>query len=218
MKTGKATYIFDFDGTLVNSMDLAVGVLLGILDSRSISYPNDIVKTIVPFGFRGVADYYIKNFSLKESSEEIYAEIIRRLVYEYSNTVQPKPTVEKAIRELKSQGFSLNILTASAHELIDPCIQRLGWENLFDNIWSAEDFNLKKSEPYVFLEAAKKLGSNPNDCCMVDDNLIALTAAKKAGLKVVGVYDSYSAEYEDEIRGLADAYLREMEEMLALDI
>jgi beta-phosphoglucomutase-like phosphatase (HAD superfamily) len=89
---------------------------------------------------------------------------------------------------------------------------------LFDNIWSAEDFNLKKSEPYVFLEAAKKLGANPNDCCMVDDNLIALTAAKKAGLKVVGVYDSYSAEYEDEIRGLADAYLREMEEMLALDI
>ena len=218
METGKATYIFDLDGTLVDSMDVAVGVLLGILESHSISYSNDIVKTIVPLGFRGVADYYIKTFALKESSEEIYAEIIDRLVYEYSNRVQPKQTVEKTLRELKAQGFSLNILTASAHELIDPCIQRLGWGNLFDNIWSAEDFNLKKSEPYVFLEAAKKLGVDPGDCWMVDDNLIALTSAKKAGLKVAGVYDSYSNEYVKEIREIADAYLGKMEEILSLDI
>lgn len=207
----KKTFIFDFDGTLVDTMDLAVQVLLGFLKKRDIEYPDDIIKTIIPLGYRGIAAYYVDQFHLQETPEEVYAEIFEQLEFVYANEVMPKCGVGKAIRLLKDRGVHLNILTASPHELLDPCIKRLQWEGLFDNCWSAEDFGMKKSKPEIYLVVSEKLNKRPEDCCMVDDNINALYAAKQAGLKVFAVYDSHSAEYEQEIRSFVDKYISSFE-------
>ncbi|MBQ7924176.1 MAG: HAD family phosphatase [Clostridia bacterium] len=210
----KETYIFDFDGTLVDSMTPAVKVLLGYLDERGVKYPDDIIKTIIPLGYRGIADYYVSEFGLKETPKEVYATIVERLEGVYANDVMPKPEVEKTVAELKARGASLSILTASPHEFLDPCVKRLGWEKYFDNLWSSEDFNMKKSEPFIFIEAAKRLGKQPCECYMVDDNVKALFSAKQAGLKTIAVYDSYSKEYESEMRSFADKYVVVFNEIL----
>ncbi len=208
------TYIFDFDGTLVDSMTPAVKMLLGFLDERGIVYPDDIVNTIIPLGFRGICEYYVHTFGVKETPEEIFAWIIEKLQGLYADEVQPIRGVEKTIRELKSRGASMSILTASPHDFLDPCVKRLGWEDLFDNLWSSEDFQLSKGEPYIFIEAAKRLGKQPNECIMVDDNKHALFAAKRAGLKTVAVYDSFSEQYADEIRSFVDFYANCVDEIL----
>ena len=51
-------YLFDFDGTLVDSMPTYVSVMLRILDENNIKYGEDIVKIITPLGFVGTAKYY----------------------------------------------------------------------------------------------------------------------------------------------------------------
>ena len=148
----KETYIFDFDGTLVDSMTPAVKVLLEFLDARNVKYPDDIVKTIIPLGYKGIASYYVTEFSLKETSQEVYKTIVERLEGVYADEVLPKPEVEKTLQALKARGASLSVLTASPHEFLDPCIKRLGWEKYFDNLWSSYDFNMKKAEPLIFIE------------------------------------------------------------------
>ena len=45
------TYLFDFDGTLVDSMPTYVSVMLRILDENNIKYSSDIVKIITPLGY-----------------------------------------------------------------------------------------------------------------------------------------------------------------------
>ncbi len=212
----KKTYIFDFDGTLVDTMDLAVQVLLGFLKKRGIRYPDDIINTIIPLGYRGIAAYYAEHFHLRETSEEVYAEIFEQLEDVYANEVMPKRGAEELIKSLKERGMRLNILTASPHELIEPCIKRFQWENLFDNCWSAEDFGLKKSDPNIYLAAAERLNKNPRECYMIDDNINALYAAKRAGLKVIAVYDVHSAEYEREMRSFVDKYISSFEDCKAL--
>ncbi len=210
----KETYIFDFDGTLVDSMTPAVSVLLGYLDERGVKYPDDIVKTIIPLGYKGIASYYVNEFALKETPQEVYKVIVELLEGVYANEVTPKPEVEKTLETLKSRGASLNVLTASPHEFLDPCIKRLGWEKYFDNLWSSDDFNMKKAEPFIFIEAAKRLGKQPSECFMVDDNVKALFSAKQAGLKTIAVYDSFSAEYEEEMRAFADKYAVVFDEII----
>jgi len=108
----------------------------------------------------------------------------------------------------------LSVLTASPHEFLDPCIKRLGWEKYFDNLWSSDDFQMKKAEPFIFVEATKRLGVQPSECFMVDDNIQALFSAKQAGLKTIAVYDSYSKEYEKEMRGFADKYAVVFDEII----
>ena len=54
------TYLFDFDGTLVDSMPSYVSVMLRILDENGIEYEDDIVKIITPLGYAGTAEYFKK--------------------------------------------------------------------------------------------------------------------------------------------------------------
>ncbi len=208
------TYIFDFDGTLVDSMTPAVKVLLGYLDERGMKYPDDIVKTIIPLGYKGIADYYVSNFCVNETPKDVYETVVARLKDVYANDVMPKASVEETLKALKASGASLSILTASPHVFLDACVKRLGWEKYFDNLWSSDDFNMKKAEPFIFIEAAKKLGVKAEDCVMVDDNVQALLSAKRAGMKTIAVYDSFSKEYEKEMRSFADKYVYQLKEML----
>ena len=53
------TFLFDFDGTLVDSMPTFVGLMLRILDENGIDYGDDIVKTITPLGLAGTARHFI---------------------------------------------------------------------------------------------------------------------------------------------------------------
>jgi uncharacterized membrane protein len=52
------TYLFDFDGTLVDSMPTYISAMLRILDENNIAYGDDIIKIITPLGVNGTAEYY----------------------------------------------------------------------------------------------------------------------------------------------------------------
>ena len=52
------TYLFDFDGTLVDSMPTYVSVMLRILDEEGVAYDSDVIKIITPLGYHGTAKYF----------------------------------------------------------------------------------------------------------------------------------------------------------------
>ena len=54
------TYLFDFDGTLVDSMPSYISVMLRILDENDVAYGKDIIKIITPLGYLGTAKYYVE--------------------------------------------------------------------------------------------------------------------------------------------------------------
>ena len=56
------TYLFDFDGTLVDSLPSFAAGVIKELDKNNCQYNDDIIKIITPLGFAGTADYFIKTF------------------------------------------------------------------------------------------------------------------------------------------------------------
>ncbi len=208
-------YLFDLDGTLVDSMtDGWVKMLYGYLDDRSISYPPDLVKNVIALGFVGIAAYYKQHFPLREREEEIVASFVSSLKHRYEKDIAAKTGAIEALRCLKERGASLNVLTASPHFFLDPCLKRLGIWDLFDNLWSLEDFPTTKADPAIYRMAADRLGVSCADCVMVDDSVAVLKPAKLAGLQTVGVYDDFSKEYEGEMRVIADRYVYFLTELL----
>jgi len=208
------TYLFDFDGTLVNSMPTFVAGMLRILDDHQITYEEkNIIKTITPLGYQGTAKYYTE-LGVPMSQEDILETMQCYMIEAYTNTVPAKKNVISVLKTLHSQGASLNVLTASPHAMLDPCLKRLGISDLFTNVWSCDDFHTTKSNPGIYKAAAEKIGQPANKILFLDDNYTAAVTAKETGMLVCGVFDESSAEYETEIRQVVDYYIRDFSELL----
>ncbi len=210
-----STYLFDFDGTLVDSMPSYISVVLRILDENSVKYQDDIVKIITPLGYAGAAKYFIK-LGLDMPEKEIVSLMNSYALDEYKYRIAAKENVISVLKELKAKGAHLNVLTASPHTMLDTCLKRLGIYQLFENVWSCDDFNMTKANPEIYRVAAKKIGMPIEQILFLDDNYNADEAAKASGIKVCGVYDPASEEYVDEIKRVSDHYIYDFSELLAL--
>ena len=210
------TYLFDFDGTLVDSMPTYVSSMLRILDENSISYGEDIVKIITPLGLNGTAEYFIK-LGLDKSTDEIIDLMRKYMLDGYFNKIPAKNSVISVLKQLKNRGDSLNVLTASPHITLDACLKRLELFDLFDNVWSCEDFGTTKADPEIYKMAAEKLCKNVSEVLFLDDNYNADKTAKTAGMKVCGVYDDSSKEYVEEIKAATDHYIYDFAELPELN-
>lgn len=209
------TYLFDFDGTLVDSMPSFVSVMLRILDENNIQYGDDIVKIITPLGYVGTARYF-RELGIHQTEEALIDQMNRYAYDAYANTIPAKNNVRQTLETLKKQGANLNVLTASPHLMLDVCLKRLELFDLFTNVWSCDDFATTKADPEIYKMAAEKIGVPVSSVLFLDDNYNADKTAKSAGMKVCGVFDPSSAEYADEIRSVSDYYITDFSEILTL--
>ncbi len=207
-------YIFDLDGTLADSMPVATKVVLSLLDREGIAYSPDIVKTLTPLGFWGIAEYYASTLGVAMLPKEIFAWFIDTLRGEYERNIPLREGALETLRELKKRGVRLCVLTGSPHAFVDPLLKRTGAYDLFERVWSTDDFDCLKSDVRIYEEVAELLGVTPRELLILDDGINVVKTAKKAGAYTVGVYDSYSAGTAEQMQSLADGYIRNFLELL----
>lgn len=210
-----STYLFDFDGTLVDSMPVYAAMMLSILDEKNVRHGDDIIKIITPLGYRGTAKYFIETLGMDMDEDDLVALMTSRAVKAYTFDVQAKAHVIEVLRALKARGDDLHVLTASPHAMLDPCLKRLGVYDLFGNVWSCEDFGTTKADPKIYHMAAEKIGKPVGEVWFLDDNYNADRTAKEAGMRVCAVYDDSSAEYTQEMKNIADAYIEDFSQLMA---
>ena len=210
------TYLFDFDGTLVDSMPAYIAVMLRILDENNIRYANDIIKIITPLGYVGTAKYYIEQLGLGMTQDKLIETMNQYAYNEYAHNIQAKTNVIETLKKLKEQGAELYVLTASPHAVLDVCLERLGIFELFTAVWSCEDFGTTKADPEIYRMAAERIGKPIETILFLDDNYNADKTAAAAGMKVCGVYDASSEEYTEEIQRVSDHYIYDFCELLDL--
>lgn len=193
-------------------MPVYAAMMLGILDEFSIPHEESIIKITTPLGYRGAAKLFI-SLGLDMEEDALVALMTERAVEAYTHRVMAKKHVIPTLRALYERGDSLSVLTASPHAMLDPCLKRLGVLALFDNVWSCEDFGTTKSDPAIYVEAARRIGRPVDEIWFLDDNLGADRTAKQAGMRVCGVYDDSSAEYMEEMKRICDAYITDFSQL-----
>ena len=211
------TYLFDFDGTLVDSMPAFIAGVLKELDKNNCKYGDDLIKIITPLGFAGTADYFIKTFGLDVGVEELVQIFKDNMKDEYFYKIPAKNNVIKVLKELKENGASLNVLTASPHVTLDACLKRLNIFDLFDNVWSCDDFSTTKANPEIYKMVANKLGVSVDKVLFLDDNINADLTAKTAGMMVCGVFDKSSEDFVEQMKSACDYYIFDFEELPKID-
>ena len=207
-------FLFDVDGTLIDSMPFYAETMMKILDDFGISYGDDLIDIITPLGTVGTANYFIETLDVPCSKEEIFDLMKKYFLEAYFYHIPAKKGVVETLFELKKMGKRMSVLTASPHISLDPCLRRLGIFDLFENIWSCDDFNLTKKDPEIYQKVAEKIGTEPKNILFFDDNFHALKTAKAAGFSICGVYDAFSKEQKGEICKISDFYIEDFFQIL----
>lgn len=206
-------FLFDMDGTLINSNGVWKDVDREFLARRGMEYSRayyeGVAHTIFP-----LAAKFTKEFcNLEESCEEIMAEWMELAKDAYAN-VTVKPGVRAYLKQCKAEGRGMALVTSSVPEHCHTAMEKLGLIKYFDTITFAQELGLEKKEPELWREAARINRVRPEDCTVFDDSLAACQGARRAKMRVVGVYDGFFAKDEREMRHFCDVYIKSFEELL----
>ena len=205
-------YIFDFDGTLVDSMPFWAGTHSKALTENDIPCPENYAQTITPLGNVKAAELAI-SLGVKMTVDELLKKVNDELYIGYTTVIPLKENVKETLLRLKEAGHSLHVLTASPHLYVDECLKRLGVYELFERIWTIEDFARTKNDPVIYQMAAQRLGTTVENCVFVDDNLTAVTTAKAAGIQTIAVYDALSEAFMVQMQETADQYVMDFSQI-----
>lgn len=198
--------IFDFDGTLFDSM--FIWDTIGEDYLRSIGYTprEDLNKTFKTMSLQQAACYYRSEYGVTRSADEIMGDINRMIEHYYKNTVQPKKDVKTFLQMLKNDGVRQCIATATDRYLVEAALIRCGMDAFFSEIFTCSSVGSGKDKPVIFREAMRYLGTTRENTFVFEDALYAVKTAKNDGFTVVGVYDKYEKN-QTEIKELTDFYL-----------
>lgn len=206
-----AAMIFDLDGTLLDSMYIWKEAPLELVRRHGANPPPDLADALTEMGRREAADYLIQTFSLTAKPEELMAEINDIVTAEYLEKVPLKPGVSGLLPRLKKAGCPLCIATASEAFQAQKALERLGMWKYFDFAVSCIQYG-GKTTPAVYLEACRRMRTQPEETVVFEDALHAAKTAKKAGFLVAGVYDASAERDQEELASIADWYITDLNE------
>ena len=202
--------IFDFDGTLFDSMFIWESVGEIYLRSLGKEPKPSLREDVRALSLYQSACYFRKEYDLPLSEEQIMSGINKTIEHFYINEVMPKPYVTEFLDEMKQKGIPMCIATASDRYQIEAALSRCGMSHYFEAIFTCSEVGYGKDEPVIFRRAMEYFSSDRGSSIIFEDALHAIKTAKNDGFTVVSVFDN-SEKRQDEIRALSDCYIRDFE-------
>ena len=192
MSNDKQAVIWDLDGTLIDSSAYHWEAWQAVMAVENFTLTYD--EYVADFGKRNdeilrgrlgadLPDEFVARVSL--AKEEVYRGLIR------TKGLELLPGARHWLERLKAEGGLQALATSAPRGNIDAVFAALGIGEYFDAVISSEEVRAGKPEPDVFLAAASKLGVAPHECVVIEDAPAGIEAARRAGMKSVGVLTTH---------------------------
>lgn len=206
--------LFDLDGTLIDSNGVWTQIDLDFLAARGLPYSREYSDYVSHVTYQDAAQYTKDCFGLKESTDEIMQIWSDMALDAYAHHIPLKDGVLEYLEQEARKGEQLGIATSCMDHLCSAVLEHHGIRELFCQITTVREVARDKKFPDIYLLAAQKAGVSPAVCTMYEDSPSAIKGARSAGMRVVGVYDSFFAAHEAEMRDFCDGYISSFRELL----
>ncbi len=181
-------FIFDIDGTLVDSNELHVDSWDRAFRRFGKQFPREKLRSQIGKG----SDQYLPEFLTPDEIDRFGKELddYRSDLFKraYLPKVRPFPKVRELFQRIRDD--DKRIVLASSGKKTDTkyYIDLLKVDDLIEGYVSGDDADISKPAPDIFAASLKKLGSiSPTDAMTVGDTRFDIEAARKAGLKTIAV-------------------------------
>ena len=188
-------FIFDIDGTLVDSNELHVDSWDHAFRKFGKEFSREELRAQIGKG----SDQYLPEFltpdEIKRFGKELddyRSELFRK---EYLPKVQPFPKVRELFQRIRDDNKRIVLASSGKKKDTKYYIDLLKIEDLIDGYVSGDDADSSKPAPDIFDASLKKLGDiSPTEAMTVGDTKFDVEAARKAGLKTIGFLCGGTAE------------------------
>jgi beta-phosphoglucomutase len=185
--------IFDLDGVIVNTAGLHYLAWKKIANQENIEFNEGINERL-----KGVSRAESLDIILEKAGREYFPSERQELAHkknsfyvELLDSLKPSDFIENVkslIDCLKSKGIKTAVYSASKNAGL--VIEKLGAGLMFDVVVSGKDVKNSKPHPEGFIIAAERLHLLPQECLVIEDSAAGVRAAKKAGMKSIGIGSS----------------------------
>lgn len=182
----RCAYIFDFDGVLVNTMEVHFACYGQALAEAGV--PIDRQRFFSQAGMTGREQ--IAWFARAAGKEiDVEAVYLRKteIAQDHAGKAMPIAANLDLLRVLRAAGHKVAVASGSSRPSILPVMAAYGIE--VDALVTSEDVKRGKPNPDLFLAAAEKLGARPCDCVVVEDSDVGIESARNAGMMALRFFD-----------------------------
>ena len=201
----KPLLIFDFDGTLIDSVpDLADATNLMLEQLGRSPFALDTIKGWIGNGARVLVERALLGQVIVDDSldNDAVEEALRIFFAAYGALDCQKttayPDVSDGLHQLKHAGYTLALVTNKPIRFVPKILDHMGWTPLFSEVIGGDSLPAKKPDPAPLLHVCESLGFAPIDAFMIGDSINDILAGKNAGVDTIGL--SYGYNYGVDIR------------------
>lgn len=190
-------FLFDLDGVLVDTaqyhflawqrMAAELGIHFGEAENEQLKGVSraESLNRILAWGRKTLSDAEKQHWMTLKN--DWYLELVRGMPAD-----DYLPGAHEFLRASRAAGIKVALGSASKNAPL--ILERLGWIPLFDALVDGNVVTASKPNPEVFLEGARRLGLKPEECAVFEDSEAGVEAARRGGMKVVGIGHGLDAD------------------------
>ena len=178
--------VFDLDGVIVDSEHVWDAAREALARERGGRWPATAQRDMMGMSSVEWSRYMHDVIGLKDPPEEISAEVARRLEATYREELPLIDGATEAVARL-AERWPLAVASSSNRPIIDLVLELSGLDRFFRATVSSEEVSRGKPAPDVYLEAARRLGADPERSAAVEDSSSGILSARAAGMRVVAI-------------------------------
>jgi HAD superfamily hydrolase (TIGR01509 family) len=180
-----AGYIFDVDGTLADTMPLHYRAWRRILQERGMDLSEDLFYELGGKPTLQIFEF-LKDTRGLEVDARAAAELKEQYFLEFLKEVRPIDEVVEIAKQAYGK-VPMAVATGGLRKYVEITLDTLGIRHLFATLVCVEDYARAKPFPDPFLEAARRLNLEPQQCLVFEDSPLGIEAAQAAGMQYVVV-------------------------------
>lgn len=180
--------IFDVDGTLIDSNDFHAEAWQKAFEKYGFEIPFEKIRPQIGKGADTLLPEFLSEKEIDEIGDELAdarGEIFKN---EYLDRVKSFPQVRELFEKLKADGVKIALASSAKKDELQAYKKIANIDDLVEKETSTDDAESSKPEPDIFQAALKLLGDPEKDeVIVVGDTPYDAEAARKAGIKIIGV-------------------------------
>lgn len=199
-----SAFVFDMDGTLIDSMGYWRGENRKFLARHGFPVPEDLENVIDTMSSHTFARIFSEAHPDEFPYERITSEYLGIMEELYRTVIPLKPGAREFLDFLKENGVRMCVATATPRETAKRALDRHGILEYFEFVTDDEENGMGKGDEAYFPNLAARMGLSTEECALFEDSRYAMISGRNAGMTVFAIEEAVYLNKPEVMRDIKD--------------